>query len=74
MGASIFWQPVKGRSLNVGGRSAFVNALGLPREFDESKLEFLRGLAAGNEDFRDAVEELIDAIETHGNVRVWAEY
>lgn len=77
MGASILWQPVKGRVITLGPRSRFVNALGLdigPRLLEADAGEFLRGLAAGEPAFKEAVSELLDAIETHGRVRVWAEY
>lgn len=75
MGASIMWSPVKpGRSLDVGGRSSFISALELPRRLTESDVGFLRGLGAGNDDFRGACGELIEAIQKHGEIEVYAEY
>jgi hypothetical protein len=77
MGASIFWQTVNGKSITPSLRSKFVTALrleGQGRVLGEGDVEFLKGLAAGEGDFRDAIEELIEAIYTHGAVRVWAEY
>lgn len=77
MGASIFWQPITGRNITPGARSAFVTALGIeggPRELGRGDADFLRGMAAANDDFSAACEELLDAILQHERVRVWAEY
>lgn len=77
MGASIYWRPVKpGKSLSVGGRSAFVEALKLhqPIRMTAADIPFLRGLAAGNADFANAVDEIIEAIEKHDEIEVYAEY
>lgn len=63
-----------GIPLDVGGRSAFVSALALPRTLTEADIGFLRGLGAGNDDFRPACEELIEAIRKYDEVEVYAEY
>ena len=77
MGASILWQPITGRSITPGGRSAFVRALGIDngaREFGPGDLDFLRGMAAATDDFRVSCNALIDAIAMHERVCVWAGY
>lgn len=77
MGASILWQPVKGKSITPGARSDFVAALVLSsagRVFGPDDIRFLQGVAAAREDFREACNTLIDAILQHEEVRVWAEY
>ena len=75
MGVSICWRAIKpGKHLNVGARSAFMVALNAPRTLSSRDIEFLRGLGAGNGDFRPAMEELIDAIDRHGEIEVYGEY
>jgi hypothetical protein len=80
--ASIFYQPVKGKRLSVGAPSAFLKAL---REafnvngdlvLSSSSYGVLQGLKAGldSQDMKAAIEELMAAVETHDEVRVWAEY
>lgn len=74
MGATIYWQAIKGKDITPGWRSSFVRALDLPREFTERDLDFLKGLGAGQPDFKKACDELTEAILTHERITVWAEY
>lgn len=77
MGASIYWQPVNGKALRVGARSAFLEALDVCNEqkiFAGGDVGFLQGMAAVSPDFREACKELVEAIVQHERVRVWAEY
>ena len=75
MGASSYWRiPGRGKALDVGGRSSFVAALELPRIFTEADIGFLRGLGVGSDDFRSACGEIIEAINKHGVIDVYAEY
>jgi hypothetical protein len=75
MGASIYWRPVgKGKRLSVGLRSKFVSSLSLPRKLTAEDITYLHGLAAGEPDFKEAIDELVDAIYRHGEVEVYAEY
>lgn len=82
MGASIYYQ-VSGTYLDVGGgRSSFVDLLrrvlggDYPWDIGGHRIHELRGAAAAteNHDHRRALKELIEAIEKHGAVRVWAEF
>jgi hypothetical protein len=76
MSASVYWLPSdenpKGRQLQ--GQSGFAAALKLPRVFKASDVKWLEGYAAGDPKSASDVEELIDAIERFGAVRVWVEY
>jgi hypothetical protein len=79
--ANLYWQPIKGRDLNVHAPSSFIEALGragfdLPCNLSGADVPMLRGLAAGMSDdnSRKAVERLIDAIEQHETISLWAEY
>lgn len=81
MSASIYYQAVKGKNLSVGAKSSFLAAIerafgGVPCVLSEHDVLKLQGLAAAfdSEDQRAAVQELIEAIEKHASVRVWAEY
>ena len=82
MSATILYQPVKGTCLKMGGPSSFLELLRRltsspgPWELDGHWTSRLRGAAAATEDreHRAALEELIEAIEKHVEIRVWAEY
>lgn len=77
MGVTLFWQPVTGKALHVGARSELKRILlgeALDKTFTNDNQDYLRGIADASEDFRGAVEELMDAIQQHDRVRVWAEY
>ena len=81
MSATIYYQPIKGKSLSIGGPSSFIaameRALGCPPPWElcEGDYDVLRGLAAGlvGEASR-AIETLLDEIEKYGDVRVWLQY
>lgn len=74
MSATILWQPIKGKSLGVGAPSKLLEALskafGQYSTLDEDCLERLYGMKATGAE----VESLIEAIEEHGRISVWAEY
>lgn len=81
MSASIIWEPVNPnpRTLHVMAPSWFMAALekaglGLPRQFGEIDLPVLRGMAATIDKEANPFQELIDVIDKHGPVEVWAEY
>jgi hypothetical protein len=83
MSASLYYQPVKGTHLSIGAPSSFMGALTRAFgerqpdwRFTEGDLLTLRGLMAGldSEDQREAIQTIIEAIERHSEVRVWAEY
>ena len=82
MSASIYYQPVKGKRLSMGGRSSFLSLLRRvtlsdePWELDGGWTLQLTGAAHATEDaeHRAALVEIIEAIEKHGAIRVWAEY
>lgn len=81
MSANLYWQPVKGKDLNVGAPSSFMAALeravgAQPWHLNEGHVHILKGLAAGldSTDQREAVETLIAGISRHSEVRVWPEY
>ena len=84
MSASIYWQPEgKGTYLDVGrAKSSFLDMLEKlfghrgPFEFDEQHAQRLDIAAAltDNHDHSAALLELVAGINTHGSIRVWAEY
>jgi hypothetical protein len=45
-----------------------------PITFDHSDLAMLRGMALADKHSRKDITELIEAIEKHGALRVWAEW
>ena len=81
MGASIFYQSVHGKCLNVGAPSYFLGVLRRvfggdgPWEVDGTWSQQLQGAAAASSNQEQAaLEELIEAIERYGRIRIWAEY
>ncbi len=81
MSASLYWSPIrKGANLPVNAPSSFMAALGKAMDQDGpwtlmvSDIPVLRGLAAGLENERDAITAIMDALNKHGEIRVWAEY
>ena len=82
MSASIKWEPAQshGVSLPVNAPSSFLSAMERfqncsgPWALASVDIAGLRGLAAGLQHETEAIMSLIDAIERHGVVRVWAEY
>lgn len=83
MSASIYWQPEKGTYLNVGGgKSSFIDTLEKlfhhrgPFELDaqhRQRLEIAAALTNDN-DHSAALMTLVEGIDMHGAIRVWAEY
>jgi hypothetical protein len=80
MGASIYYQPVSGKHLPMGGRQSFLDfmrrVLGGDYPWLVTDANLLRVAARITDDpeHRAALEEIADAVELHGEVRVWAEY
>ena len=81
MSANLYWSPIrKGNDLPVNAPSSFMaaleSALGScgPWTVMESDVPILRGLAIGFAHERKAIQAIIDAVEQHGQIRVWAEY
>lgn len=82
MSASIYYQPVQGKLLNVGAPSSFMSALreafhgDPPWTFTDRDYHTLMGLSAGlsSTDQKQAATELADAALKHGEIRVWPEY
>lgn len=79
MGASFYWEPIRGTILDVGARSRFKEALekvfgpGDHWELRQEDISLLRGMAAAGLEEK-AFEELISALEKHGHVRLTARY
>ena len=73
---------MKGKSLDIGATSSFLTTLREAFHCDgEIRLSagdyfILVGLKAGlsSTDQKEAIDKLIQAVETHDEVRVWAEY
>lgn len=87
MSASIFWEPVdpKPKSIGTWAPSSFMEimeraGLGLPTNLDEAAIPVLRGMAATfgpggpGREHPNPFQQLIDKIEKHGKISVWAEY
>lgn len=87
MSANIYWEPAEknANDLPVGGKEAFMDALenaGFSdirhggQVFTEEDLPTLRGMQAvfGEVNVNNPYWHLINAIEKHGSVRVWAQY
>ena len=83
MSATILYQAVKGRALSIGAPSSFLAMLGrvLQRDppwvladgTDALRLRIAADITDDAE-WHAALERLVDAIEEHGTIRVWAEY
>lgn len=81
MGANLYWQPIKGRSITVGARSTFIETFGrvfgsMPYTLKQSDREQLYTAAAvwafrGDD---NPFQQLYDALESHEEISVWAEY
>lgn len=85
MSATIYWEPacvdMKEKHLSCWAPSSFMeqleNRLGErpPTYFDEEDLIGLRELAKTNCDGGgNPFQELVNAIQIHGSIRVWPEY
>jgi len=82
MSASIYYQPVKGKHLPMGGPSSFIALLKrvfggdspwMFTDHDAHRLETAAN-ATENDEHRAALTELAEAAMKHGEIRVWAEY
>lgn len=78
MGATIYWEPIKGTVLDVAWRSTFIDAM--RKAFGDSpwlltaeQVAILEGMAAMTNDAKP-LRDLIDAIHQHGRIRVWPEW
>lgn len=81
MGATIYWQPLRGKVLDVGPRSRFVQmmteAFGTyPWNVTIGSVERLRAMAIGSDDesIKAALAVLADAVGDHEQITVWPEY
>ena len=81
MSANLYWSPVrKGKDLPVNASSSFIAAMERamgslsPWTVMESDAPVLRGLLAGLQHEREAIEAILDAIDKHGEIKVWAEW
>jgi hypothetical protein len=83
MSASILWEPARpraGESLYTLAPQWFLDCLekveiSLPYVFGEDDIRLLKGIVAGcGEKNARPFIELIDAIKSHGRVRVWTQY
>lgn len=81
MSASILWEPVDPKPKHIGcwAPSSFMGqmeraGLKLPTNLDESVIPVLRGMAATISGTPNPFQELIDKIEKHGKISVWAEH
>jgi hypothetical protein len=83
MSATIYYQAVKGRALSVGAPSSFLDLL--DRVFHNGRSAFtvtdrdadrlrIAAMATDQIEFREALEEMADAAEKHGEIRIWPEY
>ena len=82
MGASIYYQPVNGKYLPMGGSSGFQELLrrafgsDSPWHFtdrDAHRLE-TAAQATDSSEYRAALTTLAEDAMKHGEIRVWAEY
>lgn len=82
MSASVYYQPVKGTRLSLGGPSGFLDLLErlgfyrgncLIQDVDHTKL-IAAAAATENTEYRGALEELAEQAYRHGCVKLWAEY
>ena len=80
MGASIVWQPIESSSLGVNTPSHFIEVMErafgkLPLTLDIGSIPILQGIVAAQDDYgAKPFSDLIDAIQKHENIRVWAEW
>lgn len=83
MSANILWQPVdpeRGKDLNVSAPSSFIEDIEvlfgkLPVVIGKDSLQTLRGWEIGWKTHPDnPVKRLIEAIETHGDIKIWAQW
>lgn len=82
MSANLYWHPVKrGRDLPCSAPSVTIEALGYAFgggtqwRLGKGDIATLRGMvAASPKGSRGTFEEIIEAIEKHGDIDVWAQY
>ena len=80
MGATICWKPMETSNETIPGKgivkSALQKAFGydLPHVYDVSHIPVLKGMAAVYYEDNNPYEMLIEAIEKHDKIEVWAEY
>ena len=82
MSAAIYFQPIKGTRLVIGAPSGFLDLLRRvlhsdgPHEVDGHWVSKLEGAAAATDqlEYRVALEEIIEAVNKYGSVRIWPEY
>lgn len=80
MSVSIMWRPQKNNGRSLNGQSSFKEALekvfgNLPKTFTKKDIERLEVMHRLSDiPYDDPYEELIEAINKHSSIEVWAEY
>ena len=84
MSATIRWLPIpmdKGKRVSCGAPSALIDLLARafqggsgPWTLGTEDLPVLRGMRVATQFGADGLQELIAAIETHGEIKVWTEW
>jgi hypothetical protein len=75
MTIALFWEIYKPAPKSLGSRLAMAiwEEYGRDAVLSEKDIPFLKGVYAGadNAETRHGAKELIDALATHGTIRVW---
>lgn len=79
MSANIYYKTLrKGKSLEVGSPSSFImmfeGAFSLPAVLAKDNIELLNGMRIGSNDHKQTLEKIIDAINQHGEIEIYAEF
>ena len=78
MSANLYYSTIA-KGTCFGGGSTMTELLReakgeFPITFDRGDLAMLRGMALADKHSRKSIEELMEAIEKHGALNVWAEW
>lgn len=79
MSANILYRTIKkGKSLEVSSPSSFIemfeNAFPFPTILRQENIEILNGMRIGSEYHKETLKKIIEAIETFGEIEIYAEY
>lgn len=80
MGASFYWKPSKcGKSLPVNASNSFRSTLeeafgSPPWKFSHESKPILIGIRAADKNEREAIDEIMEAIDTHDSIEVEVSY
>jgi hypothetical protein len=79
MSVNIYYRTIKkGKDLEEGAPSSFIQmfegAFALPAVLTKENIEVLNGMRIGSEHHKETLEKIIEAIDTHGEIEVYAEY